>query len=81
MDAAAGVVWEAAVITVIGAAEGSVLAETNATGVVHNAAVVAFDEVKAAIGDAKYGVTSTVIGIITVVVICSVIVEGGWCVC
>jgi len=38
---AAGIVWEAAAITVIDAAEGAVLAKTDATGVAHDVAVAA----------------------------------------
>ena len=49
--------------------------------VIHNVAVVAFDKVKAAVGDAEYGVMSTIVGVITVVVVCSIVVEGGWHMC
>ena len=52
-----------------------------ATGVVHNAAVIAFDEVEAAVGDAEYGIVSAVVGVIAVVVVYSVVVKGGWCMC
>ena len=46
------IVWEAAAIAIVDAIEGTVLAETNAAGVIHNAAVVTFDEAKAIVSGA-----------------------------
>ena len=59
---------------------GAVVTETDAAGIIHDAAVVAFDEAEAAVvGVVEYSVTSTVIGVITVVAVCIVVIEREWC--
>ena len=45
---------------------GVVVAETDAAGVVHDAAVVAFDEAEAVVSGAEYGAASAVVGVVAV---------------
>jgi len=76
---AAGIVWEAAAIAVIDGAEGAVLAETDAAGVIHDAAVIAFDEAKAIVGGATEVKHELVIVAVAIVDEVSCADEKMWC--
>jgi len=60
----ARVIWEAAAVTIVDAAEGTVVAETDAAGVVHDVAVVAAGIVTD--GGVEYSVMSAVVGVMVV---------------
>jgi hypothetical protein len=66
VNVAAWIVCDVAAGAIADTAEGDVIAETDATGVVRDAAVVAFDEAETVVGGAEYSVTSMVVGIVAV---------------
>jgi len=58
------VIWEAAAIAIVDATKGTVIAETDAAGVIHDAAVIAAGII--ADGSVEYSVMSAVVGIVAV---------------
>ena|SRR6266850_6191991 len=64
VSVAARVIWEAVAITIVDATEGTVIAKTDATRVVHDGAVVIAGIITD--GGVEYGVTSAVVGVMAV---------------